>query len=88
MSSSLTRREFLTRAGMAVAAIETLDHLDPCCAFAADARTADKDLFELKPVADGIYAAISIGITGRAIRPMRRPSPAWKSLPPSAPGRT
>src|SRR6266581_2238440 len=59
MSSSLTRREFLTRAGMAVAAIETLDHLDPCCAFAADARTADKDLFELKPVADGIYAAIA-----------------------------
>src|SRR5712692_571926 len=59
MSSSLTRREFLTRAGMAVAAIETLDHLDPCCVFAADAKTADKDLFELKPVADGIYAAIA-----------------------------
>ena len=59
MSSSLTRREFLTRAGMAVAAIQTLDHLDPCCAFAADAKTSGKELFELKPVADGIYAAIA-----------------------------
>src|SRR6267142_1003197 len=57
MSSSLTRREFLARAGMAVAAIQTFEHLDPCCAFAADARTADKELFELKPVADGIYDA-------------------------------
>src|SRR6185295_2631737 len=28
-------------------------------AFAADARTADKEVFELKPVADGIYAAIA-----------------------------
>jgi glyoxylase-like metal-dependent hydrolase (beta-lactamase superfamily II) len=59
MSSSLTRREFLARAGVAVAAIQTFEHLDPCCAFAADARTADKELFELKPVADGIYAAIA-----------------------------
>lgn len=57
--SSLTRREFLTRTGLAVAAIQTFDHLDPCCAFAADARTAEKDLFELKPVADGVYAAIA-----------------------------
>src|SRR5258708_29765822 len=59
MSSSLTRREFLARTGMAVAAIQTFEHLDPCCALAADARTADKELFELKPVADGIYAAIA-----------------------------
>src|SRR5450432_1629157 len=59
MSSSLTRREFLVRTGMAVAAVQTFDNLDPCCAFAADAKTADKDLFELKPVADGIYAAIA-----------------------------
>jgi hypothetical protein len=59
MSSSLTRREFLARAGMAVTAIQTFEHLDPCCAFAADARTADKELFEPKPVADGIYAAIA-----------------------------
>src|SRR6266478_4441180 len=59
MNSSLTRREFLARAGMAVAVIQTFEHLDPCCAFAADAKTADKELFELKPVADGIYAAIA-----------------------------
>jgi len=26
---------------------------------AADAKTEDKDLFELKPVADGVYAAIA-----------------------------
>lgn len=59
MSSSLTRREFLVRAGLTVAAVQTFDNVDPCCAFAADAKTADKDLFELKPVADGIYAAIA-----------------------------
>ena len=59
MNSSLTRREFLARAGMAVAAIQTFEHLDSCCALAADARTSDKELFELKPVADGIYAAIA-----------------------------
>jgi glyoxylase-like metal-dependent hydrolase (beta-lactamase superfamily II) len=59
MSSSLTRREFLTRTGVALAAIQTFDHIDPCCAFAADAKTADKDLFELKPVSDGVYAAIA-----------------------------
>ncbi len=59
MSSSLTRREFLARAGIAVAGIQTFEHLDPCCAFAADAKTSDKELFELKPVADGIYAAIA-----------------------------
>ncbi|MGQ0578646.1 MAG: MBL fold metallo-hydrolase [Betaproteobacteria bacterium] len=59
MNPSWTRREFLARAGMAVAGIQAFEHLDPCCAFAADASTADKELFELKPVADGIYAAIA-----------------------------
>ena len=59
MRSSWTRREFLTRAGVAVAAVQTFENLDPCCVFAADAETADKDLFELKPVADGVYAAIA-----------------------------
>ncbi len=57
--SSWTRREFLTRTGLAVAAIQTFDNLDPCCVYAADATTAEKDLFELKPVADGVYAAIA-----------------------------
>jgi cyclase len=57
--SGWTRREFLSRTGVAVAAIQTFDNLDPCCVYAADAQTADKDLFELKPVADGVYAAIA-----------------------------
>ncbi|HTT39811.1 MAG TPA: MBL fold metallo-hydrolase [Burkholderiales bacterium] len=59
MKDSWTRREFLTRAGVAVAAIQTFENLDPCCVLAADADTAGKDLFELKPVADGVYAAIA-----------------------------
>jgi len=58
-SSSWTRRRFLTRAGVAVAAVQTFHNVDPCCAFAADAQTAERDLFELKPVADGVYAAIA-----------------------------
>ena len=32
---------------------------DPCCVFPADGKTVTKDLFELKPVADGVYAAIA-----------------------------
>lgn len=59
MGPSWTRREFLARAGVAMAAIETFDHVGACCAMAADAPTAEKDLFELKPVADGIYAAVA-----------------------------
>lgn len=57
--STWSRRQFLTRSSAAVAAIQTLDHLDPCCALAADASTAGKELFEFKPVADGVYAAIA-----------------------------
>jgi glyoxylase-like metal-dependent hydrolase (beta-lactamase superfamily II) len=49
----------LAQAGIAVAAIHTLDPHEICCAMAADAKTADKDLFELKKVADGTYAAIA-----------------------------
>ena len=59
MNSSWTRRDFLIGAGAALAAVQALDHPDPCCAMAADASTADSELFELKPVADGIYAAIA-----------------------------
>jgi glyoxylase-like metal-dependent hydrolase (beta-lactamase superfamily II) len=44
---------------LAAAAIQVVDHLDLCCAMAADAKTSAKDLFELKPVADGVYAAIA-----------------------------
>jgi glyoxylase-like metal-dependent hydrolase (beta-lactamase superfamily II) len=59
MSQQWTRRHFLARVGIAAAAIQTLDHLDTCCVVPADAQTAEKDLFELKPVADGVYAAIA-----------------------------
>jgi cyclase len=59
MSTHWTRRQFLTRVGAAAAAIQTFEHIDSCCVFAADAKTADKDLFELKQVADGVYAAIA-----------------------------
>ena len=59
MSSSWTRRDFLIGSGAALAAVQALDHIHPCCAMAADAPTAGSELFELKPVADGIYAAIA-----------------------------
>jgi glyoxylase-like metal-dependent hydrolase (beta-lactamase superfamily II) len=32
---------------------------DPCCVFPADGKTVTKDLFEVKLVADGVYAAIA-----------------------------
>lgn len=50
MSRRWTRRQILAQAGIAVAAIHTLDPHEICCAMAADAKTADKDLFELKKV--------------------------------------
>src|SRR5919108_6262975 len=59
MQAHCTRRQFLGRVGITAAAIQTLDHLDLCCALAGDAETAAKDLFELKPVDDGVYAAIA-----------------------------
>ena len=59
MHTQWTRRQFLARVGAAAAVIQTFDHLDPCCVLAADSKTADKDLFELTPVADGIYAAVA-----------------------------
>ncbi|MFL5422302.1 MAG: MBL fold metallo-hydrolase [Myxococcales bacterium] len=59
MPTSLGRRRFLTQAGIALAAVETIDHFAACCALAADAGTATSDLFELKQVGDGVYAAIA-----------------------------
>jgi hypothetical protein len=59
MTTPWTHRDFLIRSTAAVAAIQTLDHLDPCCAYAADAETSDKELFELRPMADGVKAAIA-----------------------------
>ena len=59
MSTQWTRRQVLARVGIAAAAIHTLDPHELCCVLPADAKTADKDLFELKRVADGVYAAIA-----------------------------
>ncbi|HWA12581.1 MAG TPA: MBL fold metallo-hydrolase [Burkholderiales bacterium] len=58
MAPPMNRRQFVA-GGAALAALHALDHIDPCCAHAADAETSGKELFELKPVADGVYAAIA-----------------------------
>src|SRR5499425_1307745 len=54
-----TRRQVLAQMGLAAAAVHTLDPHELCCAVRAHAQTADKDLFELKKVGDGVYAAIA-----------------------------
>lgn len=59
MHAHWTRRQFLARAGLAAAAVQTIDHLDLCCALAADAKTTSKDLFEFTQVVDGVYAAVA-----------------------------
>jgi cyclase len=59
MNHSWTRRDFLSRAGVAAAAVPALDHFVSCCAVAADAATAQQELFELKQVGDGVYAAVA-----------------------------
>src|SRR2546430_13684356 len=59
MGPHWTRRQFVARVGAAPAAIQTLDHCDLCCVLAADSKTAHTDLFDFKPVADGVYAAIA-----------------------------
>jgi cyclase len=59
MGTEWTRRQFLARVGVGAAVIQTFDHFDPCCVLAADSKTTGKDLFELQPVADGVYAAVA-----------------------------
>jgi cyclase len=59
MSKKWTRRQVLAQAGIAAAAIHTLDPHELCCAVPAFAQTNTKDLFELKKVADGVYAAVA-----------------------------
>ena len=59
MTTLWTRRQVLTQVGIAAAAVHTLDPHELCCAPSAFAQTADKDLFELKKVGDGVYAAIA-----------------------------
>jgi len=58
MTMQWTRRQVLIQAGIA-AAITTIDPHELCCVLPADAQTADKDLFELTKVADGVYGAIA-----------------------------
>jgi glyoxylase-like metal-dependent hydrolase (beta-lactamase superfamily II) len=59
MHAHWPRRPFLSRVGLAAAAVQTKDHLDLCCALAADPTTTTTDLFEFQPVVDGVYAAIA-----------------------------
>jgi glyoxylase-like metal-dependent hydrolase (beta-lactamase superfamily II) len=59
MARQWTRRQVLAQVGIAAAAIHTLDPHELCCAPPAHAATHDKDLFELKKVGDGVYAAIA-----------------------------
>jgi cyclase len=59
MTKKWTRRQVLIQAGIAAAAVHTLDPHELCCAVPAHAQTKTKDLFELKKVADGVYAAVA-----------------------------
>lgn len=59
MAKQWTRRQVLTQLGIAAAAVHTLDPHELCCVVPAHAQTADKELFQLKKVADGVYAAIA-----------------------------
>ena len=59
MAKDWTRRQVLAQIGIAATAIHTLDPHELCCVAPAHAKTADKDLFELKEVADGVYAAVA-----------------------------
>jgi glyoxylase-like metal-dependent hydrolase (beta-lactamase superfamily II) len=59
MNTQWTRRQVLAQMGIAAAAIHTLDPHELCCAVPAYAETADKELFEVKKVGDGVYAAIA-----------------------------
>jgi len=59
MAKQWTRRQVLTQMGIAAAAVHTLDPHELCCTVSAHAQTADKDLFELKKVGDGVYGAMA-----------------------------
>ena len=59
MSTNWTRRQVLAQMGIAAAAIHTLDPHELCCVVPAHATTHEKDLFEVKKVADGVYAAVA-----------------------------
>ena len=67
MTKLWTRRQVLAQAGIAAAAVYTLDPHELCCGVSAYAQTASAEKFELKKVGDGI---------GRGSR-----RPATKSTP-------
>lgn len=56
MDGSWTRRQFLAGVGIAAGAIQTFDAFDPSRVFAGEEV---KGLFELKRVAEGVYAGIA-----------------------------
>jgi cyclase len=58
MAEGWTRRQLLAQAGIA-AAVYTLDPHELCCGTNAYAQTAGAESFELKKVADGVWAAVA-----------------------------
>jgi cyclase len=59
MTRQWTRRQVLAQAGIAAAAIYTLDPHELCCGVNAYAQTASEEKFALKKVGDGIWAAVA-----------------------------
>jgi glyoxylase-like metal-dependent hydrolase (beta-lactamase superfamily II) len=58
MAEGWTRRQVLAQASIA-AAVYTLDPHELCCTISAHAQTADRELFELKKVGDGVWGAVA-----------------------------
>src|SRR5918994_1365509 len=56
---SWTRRQVLAQAGIAAAAVYTLDPHELCCSVDAHAATHETKLFDFKKVTDGVYAAFA-----------------------------
>jgi len=59
MTEGLTRRQVLVTAGLAAAAVYTFDPHEICCGMSADAQTSDRELFEVKKIGDGVWAAVA-----------------------------
>src|SRR5262245_36039930 len=59
MAEGWTRRQVLATAGLAAAAVYTFDPHEICCGMRADAQTSDKELFEVKKIGDGVWAAVA-----------------------------
>jgi cyclase len=59
MTRQWTRRQVLAQAGIAAAAVYTLDPHELCCGVNAYAQTASEEKFALKKVGDGIWAAVA-----------------------------